>query len=109
MYDGMHPATKASAHGAAGHTHLFAVVDEQGRRVARTMSAGEVKIEFGMEGLVPVVSTDEDVALMQLGNSGPAQLIFPRAEVLVNFCKVPVPFVPAEISDIIRQEDLEAF
>ena len=28
---------------------------------------------------------------------------------LVNFCKVPVPFVPAEISDIIRQEDLEAF
>ena len=109
VYDGVHPATKASAHGVAGHTHLIADVDELGNNVARTMSAGEVQAEFGMEGLVPVVSTDEGVALMQLGNSGPAQLIFPRAEVLVSFCKVPVPFVPTEIGDIIRQEDLEAF
>ena len=36
-------------------------------------------------------------------------MILPRAKVLVDFCKIPVPFVPSAIGQVIRQEDLEAF
>jgi len=55
VYDGVHPATKASSHGVAGSTHLIADQDPDGNWFARTMSAQEVLTEFSAEGVKPCV------------------------------------------------------
>ena len=105
VYKDMVPATKASARGPAGSTHLVAQ-RRGGRWAARTLHHQEVAKIFA-DTRVDVRVGHGDQGIADFGNSAPARMILPRADGLVQFTTPPSAFVPTNVDQVIAPRSVQ--
>lgn len=99
----MLPATKASAWGIDGRTHLVAQ-QKDGKWCARTLHKVEVQRIFESERVKLQLADDDDEAIGEMGNAGPARMVQPHADGLAQWCRPPSDFVPQSIDEIVPKE-----
>ena len=105
VYKDMVPATKASAWGPAGRTHL--VAQRRGDKwAARTLHHQEVSTIFA-DTRVDVRVGHGDQGIADFGNSAPARMILPRADGLVQFTTPPSAFVPTNVDQVIAPRSVQ--
>jgi len=102
------PATKASAFGFSGRTHLVAQL-WGGEWRARTLSATEIGKIFGSSRVDLEVDEDDDRALRDYGNGGPLRMVLPFADALVSHFAPPSDFVPQSVGEIVSGTAVTAF
>ena len=108
VYKNCVPATKASSWGVSGRTHLVAQ-RWNGIWRARTLDISEVLAIFSDDRVAIHLHDDEEVAMASMGNSGPARMVLPDADMLVRFCRPQIPVVPESIGEIVTSATVHAF
>ena len=107
VYMHMVPATKASAWGIAGMTHLVAQ-KKSGSWRARTLHKDELRLIFESDRVKLEFAEDPDEALSEMGNAGPVRMVQPYADGLAKWLKPPSAFVPTSMAQLVPTEAVEA-
>ena len=107
VYMHMVPATKASAWGVAGMTHL--VAQKRGEEWgARRLHKEEIRKVFESNRVQLELAEDEEEAVSELGNAGPARMVQPHADGIMKWMRPQSSFVPESIQDIVPVAAVEA-
>jgi hypothetical protein len=100
VYVGMVPATKASAWGPDGRTHLV-YQRRSGLRAARTLHVTEVRAMFISPRAPVLEAVDPEQAIADYGNSCPARMVLPHADGIMAHIRPGSRFVPRRMSDVV--------
>ena len=107
VYMHMVPATKASSWGISGMTHLVAQM-RNGKWSARRLHKEELRKVFESDRVQLKLAGDDDEAVGEMGNAGPARMVHPHADGIAKWGGPPSSFVPERIDEIVPVAAVEA-